>query len=386
MSERNSTCCIGCDFMIPVCVPLLNGKELEYLKDCIDTNWISSRGRYVAEFEKKFSQYCNCRYGITTTNGTSSIHLALASIGLKKGDEVIAPAFTMISSVFPIIYCGAKPVLVDCDPQTWTIDVSQIEEKISEKTKAILPVHIYGHPCDMDPILKIAKKHGLFVIEDAAEAHGAEYKDKKVGGLGDIGCFSFYANKIITCGEGGMIVTNNEEIDKHALFLKDLSFERGKGRVYLHYELSYNYRLTNLQAAVGLAQFEHINDFVNMRRRNAESYSEFLSGVSGIRLPVQKEWAKNVYWMYSILVEPEFGISRDKLAEELAKRDIETRPFFVSMAKQPVFRNMQLFKGETYPVADCLSRKGLYLPSSSGLKNDELEYVCESIADIGKSK
>jgi perosamine synthetase len=368
--------------MIPVCVPLLKGKELEYLKDCIDTNWISSRGRYVEEFEKKFSQYCNCRYGITTTNGTSSIHLALESIGLKKGDEVIVPAFTMIGSVFPIIYCGAKPVLVDCEPETWTIDVNQIEEKISEKTKVIMPVHIYGHPCDMDPILKIAKKHGLFVIEDAAEAHGAEYKGKKTGGIGDIGCFSFYANKVITCGEGGMMVTNNEAFAKHATSLKDLSFEGEKGRIYLHSEVGYNYRLTNLQAAVGLAQFEHIDEFVDMRRRNAAIYGEFLRAVPGLRLPVQEEWAKNVYWMYSILVEPEFGVSRDELIEELAKRGVETRPFFISMNQQPVFRSMRLFEGEQYPVAEGLSRKGLYLPSSSGLKRDEIRYVCKSIADV----
>ncbi len=207
----------------------MKGKELEYLKECVDTNWISSKRRYVDEFEKKFSEYCNCKYGVTTTNGTSSIHLALESIGLKKGDEVIVPAFTMISSVFPIIYSGAKPVLADADPETWNIDVDQIEEKVSEKTKAIMPVHIYGHPCNMDPILKIAKKHGLTVIEDAAEAHGAEYKGQKTGGIGDIGCFSFYANKIITCGEGGMMVTNDEAIATHAKSLKNLSFEGGKG-------------------------------------------------------------------------------------------------------------------------------------------------------------
>jgi perosamine synthetase len=367
--------------MIPVCVPLLKGKELEYLKDCIDTNWISSKGHYVDEFEKKFSEYCNCKYGVTTTNGTSSIHLALESIGLK-GDEVIVPAFTMISSVFPIIYCGAKPVLVDADPETWTIDVNNIEEAISEKTKAIIPVHMYGHPCNMDPILKIAKKHGLFVVEDAAEAHGAEYKGQKTGGMGDVGCFSFYANKIITCGEGGMMVTNDEAIATHAMSLKNLSFEGGKGRGYLHSEVGYNYRLTNLQAAVGLAQFEHIDEFVNLRRDNAKIYGEFLRKISGLTLPVEKEWSKNVYWMYSIMVEPEFGVSRDELMVELAKRGVETRPFFSSMNEQPVFRNMHLFEGEKYPVAENLSRKGLYLPSSSGLKREEIQFVCESIADI----
>ena len=217
-----------------------------------------------------------------------------------------------------------------------------------------MPVHIYGHPCDMDPILKIAKKYGLSVIEDAAEAHGAEYKGKKTGGIGDIGCFSFYANKIITCGEGGMIVTNDEALATHAMSLKNLSFEGGKARVYLHSEVGYNYRLTNLQAAVGLAQFEHIDEFVNMRRSNAKIYGDSLRGVPGLSLPVEKEWAKNVYWMYSILVEPEFGLSRDGLMEELSKRGVETRPFFTPMNEQPVFRDMHLFEDEKYPVAEEL--------------------------------
>jgi perosamine synthetase len=292
----------------------------------------------------------------------------------------------MISSVFPIIYCGATPVLVDAEPETWNIDVNQIEEKITEKTKAIMPVHIYGHPCDMDPILKIAKKHGLSVIEDAAEAHGAEYKGKKTGGLGDIGCFSFYANKIITCGEGGMMVTNNEALATHAMSLKNLSFEGGKARVYLHSEVGYNYRLTNLQAAVGLAQFEQIEEFVNMRRNNAKIYGDYLQNVPDLSLPVEKDWAKNVYWMYSLLVEPEFGLSRDGLMDELSKRGVETRPFFTPMNEQPVFRDMHLFEGEKYPVAGQLSKTGLYLPSSSGLKREEIKYVCDSIKDIHSAK
>lgn len=367
--------------MIPVCIPLLGGKELEYVSNCINTNWISSKGKYVEEFEKKFSEYCGCKYGVSTTNGTASLHLALASIRLKKSDEVIVPTFTMISSVFSIVYCGAKPVLVDADPETWSMDANKIEEKVSDKTKAIMPVHIYGHPCDMDPIMKTAKKHGLYVVEDSAEAHGAEYKGKKAGGIGDIGCFSFYANKIITCGEGGMVVTNNEEIAQHATSLKDLSFSRKK-RIYLHSEVGYNYRMTNLQAAIGLAQFERIHEFIEMRRKNARLYSQFLMNTKGIRLPIEKEWAKNIYWMYSVLVEPEFGLSRDELMTELEKKGIETRSFFIPMNKQPVFGDMHLFKGESYPIAEELSKKGLYLPSSSGLKPDEIKYVCDSIAEI----
>lgn len=368
--------------MIPVCVPLLGEKELEYVIDCIKTNWVSSRGKYVGEFEKQFAKYCECAHGITTTSGTTAIHLALASIGIKRGDEVIVPAFTMIGSVFPIIYCGAKPILVDAEPETWNMNINQIEEKITDKTKAIMPVHIYGHPCDMDPIMKIGKKHGLFVVEDAAEAHGAMYKGKKTGGIGDVGCFSFYANKIITCGEGGMVVTNNEEIAQHATSLKDLSFSGGKKRIYLHSEVGYNYRMTNLQAAIGLAQFERVNEFIEMRRKNAQLYNQFLKNTSGIKLPIEKEWAKNVYWMYSVLVEPEFGVSRDELMTELEKKGIENRSFFIPMNKQPVFRNMHLFEGESYPVAEELSEKGLYLPSSSGLKPAEISYVCSSINEI----
>jgi len=368
--------------VIPVCVPLLEGKELEYVADCIKTNWISSKGKYVEEFEKKFSEYCGTKYGITTTNGTASLHLALESIGLKKGDEVIVPAFTMISSVFSIVYCGAKPVLVDAEPETWNMNIDQINEKISDRTKAIMPVHIYGHPCDMDPIMKIAKKHGLFVVEDAAEAHGAEYKGKKTGGIGDVGCFSFYANKIITCGEGGMVVTNSEEIARHAKVLKNLSFDEGKKRSYLHSEVGYNYRMTNLQAAIGLAQFERIKELIEMRRRNAQLYNKFLEDTKGIRLPIEKKWAKNAYWMYSILIEPEFGIDRDKLMNKLERRGIETRSFFIPMNKQPVFRKMHLFEGDNYPIANELSKRGLYLPSSSGLKRDEIRHICQSIIDI----
>ncbi len=370
--------------MIPVCSPLLGSKELEYLTDCVKTNWISSRGKYVEEFEKRFSNYCDCKFGITTTNGTSSLHLALASIGLREGDEVIVPAFTMISSVLPIIYCRAKPVLVDAEANTWCMDTNQIEKKVSDKTKAILPVHIYGHPCDMGPILKIAEKHDLYVIEDAAEAHGAEYKGKKAGGIGDIGCFSFYANKIITCGEGGMLITNNEEIANHASALKDLSFEKGKGRVYLHSEIGYNYRMTNLQAAIGLAQFERIDELVEMRRKNARYYKELLKNINGIRLPNEAEWAKNVYWMFSILIEPEFPLTREELMSKLAKEGIETRQFFIPMNKQPVFRNMGLFKNEVYPIAEELSMKGLHLPSSSGIRKEEIETVCDSIVKCMK--
>jgi perosamine synthetase len=371
--------------MIPVCIPLLGEKELENVVDCIKTNWISSKGKYVEEFEAKFAKYCGCKYGITTTSGTTALHLALASLNIKKGDEVIIPASTMIATAFAVIYCGATPVLVDAEPETWNMDVEKIEEKITNKTKAIMPVHIYGHPCDMDLIMKLAKDYGLYVVEDAAEAHGAEYKGKKTGGIGDIGCFSFYANKIITTGEGGMVVTNDEEIAERAKSLRNLCFPKEK-RIYLHSEVGYNYRMTNIQAAIGLAQFERIDDLAEMRRRNAHLYNEYLKSAKGITLPVEKKWAKNVYWMYSILIKDEFCMGRDELMRKLEKKGIETRTFFIPLHEQPVFQKRGLFKGESYPVAEELARKGMYLPSSSGLKEEEIRYICTAIKEFKEAK
>ena len=367
--------------MIPVCVPLLGEKELEYVTDCIKTNWISSKGKYVAEFEEKFAKYCGCKYGITTTSGTTALHLALASLNINKGDEVIIPSSTMIATAFAVIYCGAKPVLVDAEPETWNMDVGKIEEKVTERTKAIMPVHIYGHPCNMDSIMELASEHDLYVVEDAAEAHGAEYKGRKAGGIGDIGCFSFYANKIITTGEGGMIVTNDKKVAERAKSLRNLCFPKEK-RIYLHSEVGYNYRMTNIQAAIGLAQFKRIDELAEMRRRNAHLYNKYLEGVEGICLPVEREWAKNVYWMYSILVEDGYRMSRDELMDRLMEYGIDTRMFFIPMHEQPVFWEMGLFEGERYPVAEELSRKGMYLPSSSGLKENEIKYVCEAIVEI----
>jgi len=367
--------------MIPVCYPFIGEKELEYVTDCIKTNWISSKGKYVEEFEEKFAKYCDCNYGITTTNGTTALHLALASINVAKGDEVIIPSFTMIATAFAVIYCGAKPVLVDAKADTLNINAKKIEEKITERTKAIMPVHIYGHSCDMDPIMKLAKKYNLYVVEDAAEVHGAEYKGKKAGGVGDIGCFSFYANKIITCGEGGMIVTNNEKIAEKARSLKNLSFPKGK-RIYKHYSVGYNYRMTNIQAAIGLAQLEKIVELIERRRKNAYLYNMLLKDVEGITLPIEKKWAKNVYWMYSILIEDKFGMSRDKLMSKLKEEGIETRSSFIPMHQQPVFHKMGLFKREKYPIAEELSKKGMYLPSSSGLKEKEIRYIFDTIKNI----
>lgn len=365
--------------MIPVCEPLLGEKENEYVLECLKTNWISSKGKYIEEFEEKFANYCGCRYGVSTTSGTTALHLAMASLGIGPGDEVIIPAFTMVATAFAVVYTGARPVLVDSEPETWNMDINQIEGKITNGTKAIMPVHIYGHPCDMDPILELARERNLYVVEDAAEAHGAEYKGKKAGGIGDVGCFSFYGNKIITTGEGGMIVTSDEEIAERARSLKDLAFSRE--RRFLHTDVGFNYRMTNIQAAIGLAQFERIDELAEMRRRNARLYNEYLKEVKGIRLPIEKEWAKSIYWMYAILIEDEFGISTCELMDKLMKKGIDTRTFFIPMHEQPVFRKIGLFKGEKYPIAEELSKKGMYLPSSSGLKEEEIRSVCDAIKE-----
>lgn len=372
--------------MIPVCTPTLCEREKKYVLECLDTNWISSKGRFVEEFENRFAEYCGCKYGISTTNGTTALHLAIASIDLKKGDEVIMPAFTIISTALAVIYCGAKPVFVDCDPETWNMDVSQIRAKITKNTKAILPVHIYGHPCDMDPILEIASEYDLLVIEDAAEAHGAEYKGRKVGGIGDIGCFSFYANKIITCGEGGMIITDDENIAKNARSLRDLAFPQNGGREYIHDEIGYNYRMTNIQSAIGLAQLENIDQFIDQRRKHAFRYMDLLKDVDSIQLPAEKPWAKNVYWMFSIVLIDKFPISRDELMKQLSGNGIDSRKFFVPMNKQPILVKKGLVsENESYPVSEKISHQGMYLPSSSNLSDADIDYICKVIKEIAYS-
>jgi len=368
--------------MIPVCEPLLTGKEIEYVSDCITTNWISSKGKYIEKFENGFAEYCGTKHGISASNGTTALHLALASLGIGRGDEVIIPTFTMIATAFSVAYCGATPVVVDSEPGTWNMDAGQIEDKITEKTKAIMPVHIYGHPCDMDPINGIAERHNLRVVEDAAEAHGAEYKGRKAGNLSDVGCFSFYANKIITTGEGGMVITNDDETAEKARALKDLAHMKGKR--FLHDMVGYNYRMTNIQAAIGLAQLERLDEFAEMRRKNAQLYNELLGEVKGITTPVEKDYAKNVYWMYSITVGKEFGMTRDELMKRLAEKGIETRAFFIPVHKQPAFLEMGLFKEESYPVSEEISQTGLYLPSSSGLKEEEINLICNTLREIQK--
>ena len=281
--------------MIPVCEPLLGAKEQEYVAEAIRSSWISSTGGFIDRFEDSFASFCGCSHGITTTNGTTALHVALAACDIGPGDEVILPSFTMVSTALAVVYTGATPVLVDSEADTFNIDPARIEEKVTSRTKAILPVHMYGHPCEMDSILAIAKDRGLYVIEDAAEAHGAEINGRRIGGVGHVGCFSFYANKIVTTGEGGMVVTNDDQIADRVRRLKNLS--HSPERRFLHTEVGFNYRMTNVQAAIGVAQMERIDELIEMRRNNAALYNAHLANVPGIQGPVERPDAKNVYWI-----------------------------------------------------------------------------------------
>ncbi len=365
--------------MIPVAEPFLGEDELRYVTDCIKHGWISSAGSYVKKFEKEFAKFCNVKYGIAVSSGTAALHLALLASGIEKGDEVIIPNLTFVSPASMTKLVGARPVLVDSDSETWNIDPKKIEENITGKTKAIIPVHLYGHPSDMDQIMSIAKKNNLKVIEDACEAHGAEYKGRKVGGIGDIGCFSFYGNKIITTGEGGMCVTNNEKLYEKMKYLRDHAMKPDKR--YWHEEVGFNYRLTNIQAAVGIAQLEKIEEIIKAKRNNAMIYDSLLKGIEGIMLPPNKFWAKNVYWMYSILVNDKFNLSRDNLMQKLREKGIETRAFFYPLNEMPPYRS----EGE-FEVSKKISESGINLPSSAKLTKEEIKKVCSVIREVAEVK
>jgi len=363
--------------IIPVCQPTLSGNELKYITDAVETNWISSAGSYIPRFEELFAEKMGARYGIACINGTVALHLALATLGLQAGDEVIIPTFTMIATANAATYLGARPVLVDSEPYTWNMDLTQVEDAITPRTKAIALVHTYGHPVDMDMLNEIAARHGIFVLEDAAEAHGAVYKGRPVGSLGDAASFSFYGNKIITTGEGGMITTNREDVARLAWNLRDHAFSTE--RHFWHKFVGYNYRMTNLQAAIGLAQTEQLERFVDARRANAAYYTELLSRIPGIVTPPEAPWAKNVFWMYGILLNKEFGLSRDQLRSLLAARGIETRTFFIPMHCQPIYFDQ--YRGQRFPIAEDLCRRGLYLPSASSLTREDILTVVQAIKE-----
>ena len=370
-------------YCIPVNEPLLGEKEIEYVNAALRSGWISSSGRFIDELEKQFAAYLGRHYGISVNNGTNALILAMRALDLHEGSEVILPTFTIISCALACIYNNLIPVFVDCEKETWNMDVSQIEQKITDKTKAIMPVHIYGHPVDMDGILAIAQKHNLYVVEDFAEAIGSEYKGKKCGSFGDISCVSFYANKVITTGEGGMCLTDNTELAKRVTRLRNLAFIPSER--FVHYELGFNFRLTNVQAAIGLAQVERIEEHVKKKIGIGKKYNNLLVPLQEkglLKLPMEKSWAKNTYWMYGVVLDESLGINAAEFAKRLRKQGVDARPFFLGMHEQPVFRERNLFVNGYYPVAERIARQGLYLPSGLALTESQLDQVCEAVREL----
>ena len=370
---------------IPVSQPFLGKEETEYVLSALVDGAISGLyGQYITKFEEDFSHYSGCSYGIAANSGTSALHLALASLGIGNKDEVLVSSFTNMATFFAVLYQGAKPIPIDIEAATWNINPALVEERISEKTKAILVVHIYGHPVDIDPILRIAQNHGLYVVEDAAEAHGASYKGQKVGSLGDIGCFSFYANKIITTGEGGMVITNDVKIANKARSLKGLAF--GANNKFMHEDIGFGYRMTNIQAAIGCAQLKKIEKIIDKKRRVAHYYDDNLRDVPGLQLPVEKPYARNVYWMYHMVLHEEFGLPREVVMRKLKERGIETRQAFIPYNMQEIFVQRGWVRGDECPVANYVAKNGFYIPSSPSLNSEQLEYVVDTIKKIQRGE
>lgn len=363
---------------IPVNEPLLNGNEKKYLCECIDSGWISSEGPFVKEFEQKMSATVGRQYGIAVSNGTAALEVAAQALGIGVGDEVIMPAFTIISCAMAVTKLGAVPVLVDSDLHTWNMNVEEIEEKITDRTKAIMIVHLYGLPVEVDPIMDLARKHNLKVIEDAAEMHGQTYHGRPCGSFGDISTFSFYPNKHVTTGEGGMVVTDDEELAERCRLIRNLCFR--KDVRYVHDEISDNYRFTNLQAAVGLAQLERLDEFIQRKRAMGSYYTEKLRGIDGLLLPIEKtDYADNIYWVYGLVLDRHIQADNKAVQKMLAEEGIGTRTFFWCMHEQPVYKKEGLFAGETYPNAEYLARKGFYIPSGLALTQEQMERVVDKV-------
>jgi perosamine synthetase len=370
--------------VIPVSEPVLGDRELELVADCIRTGWISSSGRYIGEFETGWADYCGRKHGVAVSNGTVALQLAIATLDLQPGDEVILPTFTIISCAMAVVYAGARPVFVDVDPDTWCMDVGQVEDRITSRTKAVMPVHIYGHPVDMAPLLAIAEKHGIAVVEDAAEAHGAEYRMpststwRRCGSFGELSTFSFYANKLVTTGEGGMVMTDDDDLADRLRSLRNLAFR--SDRRFLHDELGFNFRMTNIQAALGVAQLERITETVSRKRAIADRYTRNLGAASQLQVPVERPWARSVFWMYGVVL-PE-GIDRTavEFADQLRAMGVETRPFFLGMHRQPALQKRGVVvETDRFPVSDRLAERGLYLPSGVGLTDEQVDQVSDAV-------
>ena len=368
--------------MIPVNEPLLAEEDFTALQDTFRTGWISSAGKYVDEFESAWAAYCGVGHGIAVSNGTTALQVAVEAVGIGAGDEVIMPSFTIISCASAVVRVGAKPVLVDCDPVTFCMDLAQVAAAITPRTKAIMVVHMYGHPVDMDPIMALALQHGLVVIEDAAEVHGALYQSdrgtdqahwQKCGGIGHIATFSFFANKLITTGEGGMVITDNADYAAKARSLRNLCFRTD--RRFLHTELGHQFRLTNMQAALGVGQVARIESIVERKRWAAAQYQQRLADLPQLQLPTELPWARSVYWVYGMVLADDVPFDAVAFAIRLKALGVETRPFFLGMHEQPVLHDMGLFKGEHHPVSERIARRGLYVPSGLALTLDQIEQV-----------
>lgn len=363
---------------IPVNEPLLNGNEKKYLNECIDTGWISSEGPFVKRLEDNMAAYVGRKHAAAVSNGTVALDLAIEALELNPGDEVIMPAFTIISCILGLVRRGIKPVLVDSDPDTWNMDVSHIEEKITAKTKAIMVVHIYGLPVDMDPVIELAHKYGLMIIEDGAEAHGLEYKGKKCGSFGDISIMSFYPNKHVTTGEGGMVLTDNERMYERCNSFRNLCHKPGFR--FVHEELGYNYRMSNIQAAVGVAQLEKIEEHLQKKQEMGKLYQEIFRNNEKFQKPLEKtSYAQNVYWVFGLVMDKLDKRSAHEVIEQLAKEGIGCRPFFYPMNLQPALKKLGLFEGESYPVAEWLYEKGFYVPSGLSLTEEQMLYIGEKV-------
>ena len=362
---------------IPVAEPSIGADDIAAVSQTVASGWISSIGENIPRFEEGFARYCGVKYGIATSNGTAALHLALAALGIGPGDEVIVPTLTFVASANAIKYTGAEPVFIDSHPDYWCLNPDMIEPLVTSRAKAIMPVHLYGHPCDMAPVVEIAQRHGLFLIEDAAEAHGAMYQGRRVGSFGDIACFSFYANKVITTGEGGMCLTDDQSLAERMKQLRDHAMSPQQR--YWHEMIGFNYRMTNLQAALGVSQLAKIDTFLSKKREIAGWYAKALAELEErelITLPAEMGWARNIYWMYTILLTESGKMKRDQLMTHLNSNGIETRPMFYPLHLMPMYLNKQ-----TYSVAENLARRGVTLPSSANLTAEQVEYICQSIKE-----
>ena len=363
--------------MIPVFEPLIGEEEIEAVESALRKGEISGTfGDYIRDFEQGFSNYCDCEFGIAVSNGTTALHLAVAATDIGAGDEVLVSACTNIATALAVYHNGAVPVPVDSEEITWNLNLDLIDDLVTSRTKAIIPVHIYGHPVEMRKLLAIARKHNLMVIEDCAEAHGATCDGRKTGSFGDMGCFSFYANKVITTGEGGMIVTNNAQMAEKLRLLRNLAFTTPR---FKHELAGYNFRMTGYQAAMGLAQLKKIEEIIAEKRRIANTYNQYLEGVEQLQLPVEMEWAKNVYWMYCVIVKKESGFERDNFADFLKENGVDSRTFFCPMDQQPFLQQQPGYRNVSCPVADNLWERGLYLPSSYNLTEDQISSITKHI-------